>query len=341
MGILDWFKIRPSHFEAVSDAEVELRKAVDKALSLTNPRLCLLRNCPERLAPAVRLTADYLRTRILALPPAIDVSEAHWSSTPVLRAFFAKAAEVPAAIGRSHNLRTFFSRFPEASEAYIVFGMTYQEQHLEGAMLQGDVLQRDIAQRVVDFSSPNVRICGHSEAEVRHLLGNQSFEYLVAQAMLEIGELRTERQELEESRSLIRARLRMLQMQGPGLGTVFGSAPTGSGAQQALESQLLENERQLSQLGDSQAILETELDFLCKVLGAPERYIRFEPTHLRLSTLNVILDAARTEVASDVEFTMAVLDGVPRGRRAFVIARVRRADLPSPRIDWASAEKLL
>ncbi|WP_218122826.1 hypothetical protein [Propionivibrio dicarboxylicus] len=289
----------------------------------------------------MRLTADYLRTRILALPPAIDVSEAQWSSTPVLRAFFASASEVPAALGRSHNLRTFFARFPDVSEAFIVFGMTYQEQHVEGALLQGDVLQRDIAQRVVDFSSPNVRICGHSETEVKHLLGNQSFEYLVAQAMREISELRSERQELEESRSLIRARLRMLQMQGPGLGSVFATAPAGGGAQQVLESQLLDNERQLSELGDSQAILETELDYLCKVLGTPERYIRFEPTHLRLSTLNVILDASRTEMASDVEFTMAVLDGVPKTRRAFVIGRVKRSDVPSQRIDWANAERLL
>lgn len=341
MGILDWFKTRPSHFEADVASDEELKKAIDKALMLTNPRLKLLRSYPERLAPAVRTTIDYLREHILALPPVIDISEARWGAMPVLRAFFAKAPEIPVALGHSHNLRTYFERFPTVDEAYVVLGMSYNEQHIEGVSLQGDVIQRDIAQKVVDFSAPSTRICGHSEKEVWHLLGNQSFEYLVAQAMLEIGELRSERQELEESRSLIRARLRILQMQGPGLGSLFGTAPSALAAQQTLESQLLENERQLAEMGGSQAILEAELECLCAVLQAPARYIRFEPTHLRLSTLNVILDAERTEAASDVEFTMAELEGVPKARRAFIIGRVKRSELPPARINFADAERLL
>jgi hypothetical protein len=341
MGILDWFKTRPSHFEADVASGEELQKAIDKALMLTNPRLKLLRGYSERLTPAVQTSIEYLRDQVLALPAVIDVSEAKWASSPVLRAFFAKAPEIPVALGHSQNLRTFFERFSDTDEAFVILGLNYSEQHIEGMSLQGDVIQRDIAQKVVDFSMPKTRICGHSEAEVWHLLGNQAFEYLVAQALIEIGELRSERQELEESRSLIRARLRILQMQGPGLGSLFGAAPASLSAQQTLESRLLENERQLAELGGSQAILETELECLCAVLQAPARYLRFEPTRLRLSTLNVILDPADTSVASDVEFTMAQLEGQPKVKRAFVLGRVKRAELPPARINFAEAERLL
>ena len=59
---------------------------------------------------------------------------------------------------------------------------------------------------------------------MRRLLGTQAFEYLVAQALSDIGEMRSERRELEESAALIRAHLRLLRQQGPGLGTVFNSA---------------------------------------------------------------------------------------------------------------------
>lgn len=341
MGLLDWFKTRPSHFDVDAAPDAELHKAIDKALTLTNPRLKLLRSCSERLTPAVRISMEYLRERILALPPAVPISETNWSSTPVLRAFFANASEVPAVLGRSHNVRTFFERFSGVDEAFVVLGMRYNEQHSQGVSLQGEILQRDIAQRVVDFSAPGTRICGHSEYEVRHLLGNQSFEYLVAQAMLEIGEFRSERQDLEESRSLIRARLRMLQMQGPGLGSLFASAPETSSEQVTLESRLLENERQLMAFGHANGVLETELDFLCQVLAAPERYLSFEPTCLHLNTLNVVLDPACSDRASDVEFTMAVLEGVPKVKRAFIIARIHRNDLPPQRINWAEAERLL
>lgn len=341
MGILDWFKIRPSHFEPENPSDEMLLKAIDKAVTLTNPRLKLLRDYQERLAPVVGSTLGYLRENMLALPPAIRVSEANWSSEPVLRAFFASASDIPAALGRSHNLRTFFNKYQTLDEAYIILGMSYTERHIEGVSLQGDVVQRDIFQKVVDFSTSRTRICGHTEAEVRHLLGTQSFEYLVAQAMTEIGEIRSERQELEEDRNLIRARLRILQQQGPGLGSVFGAEPTVSGEQLKLEAQLLENERQMEEMGSSQTILETELECLSNVLEAPDRYIRFERTQLRLNTLNVVLDEKSTDVATDVVFTKALLDGFPKVQRAFVLGRLARSELPDAKINFVEAERLL
>ena len=77
------------------------------------------------------------------------------------------------------------------------------------------------------------------------------------------------------------------------------------------------------------------------MLEVPERYIRFEHTRLRLSTLNVVLDGNSSEVASDVVFTMAVLSGVPKEKRAFVIASVARSELPEVKLDIANAERFL
>ena len=71
-----------------------------------------------------------------------------------------------------------------------------------------------MAQKVIGFSDCQVRICGKEEAEVRRLLATQAFEYLVAQALSEIGEERSERRELSENQALIRSRLRLLQQQG-------------------------------------------------------------------------------------------------------------------------------
>ena len=341
MGILDWFKDRPAQFGPDRLSDEIVSKAIDKAITLTNPRLKLIHSYQERLAPAVGVCVAYLREKLMELPSAITISEANWATEPILRAFFARASDIPVALGHSRNLRTFFDKFPELNEAYIVLGMTYNEQHVSRTSLQGDVLQRDVAQTVVDFSAPRTRICGHTEAEVRRLLGAQSFEYLVAQAMSEIGDVRSERQELEDSRALIRARLRLLQQQGPGLGSVFDAAPASSGEQLKLAARLLENERQMEELGSSQSLLEYELECLCKVLEGTDQYIRFERTQLRLSTLNVVLDQTSTDVASDVVFTMAVLSGVPRVKRAFVVGRLDRSELPAVKLDIANAERFL
>ncbi len=340
MGILDWFKSRPAPVapDPVSDEIVS--KALENAVSLTNPRLKLIRSYQDRLVIPVKGCVSYLREKIQAIPPAIQVCDEDWAKEPVLRAFFANAQEIPVALGHSQNLRTFFKKFPEVERAYCILGLTYNERQVCGLSLQGAAGLNGATQTVVDFSVPRTRICGHTEEEVRRLLATQAFEYLVAQAMVEIGESRSERLELEDSRNLIRARLRLLQQQGPGLGSVFDAAPANS-EQLRLEALLLENERQMEELGGSQAVLENELECLCKVLEVPERYIRFEHTRLRLSTLNVVLDGNSSEVASDVVFTMAVLSGVPKEKRAFVIASVARSELPEVKLDIANAERFL
>src|ERR1035437_4587409 len=274
MGILDWFKNRLSHFDPHQLSDEMTLRAIDKAVTLTNPSLKFVRSYQERLAPAVGVSVRYIRDVVLSLPPAIPVSVASWSTEPALRAFFVSASDIPSALARSQNLHTLFEKFPDLDEAYFMVVMAYNEQRVLGMSLRGDVVQRDVVQTVVGFSDHQARICGQEDVEIRRLLGTQAFEYLVAQALSEIGEDRSERRELADNRELIRARLRLLQQQGPGLGSVFAMAPANSGELLKLEAQLLDNERQMESLGSPQFALDAELEALREVLERPERYIR-------------------------------------------------------------------
>lgn len=341
MGVLDWFKNRPAQFDPDRLSDEMVSRAVDKAISLTNPRLKLVRSCHDRLAPAAEVSVRYIREIVLALPPPIQASAACWSADPALRAFFVAAPDIPSSLGRSNNLRILFDKYPRLDEAYFVLAMSLAEQCVLGMSLQGSIVQRDVAQTVVGFSDHQARICGQNDAEVRRLLGTQAYEYLVVQALSEIGEERTERRELENDRALIRARLRLLQQQGPGLGSVFGSAPALSSEQLKLEAELLENERQMEEIGSPQLALEDELDSLREVLEHPERYLRVEQRKIRLSTMNVVVDEKSTDVASDIGFSLAQLTGVPQLQSAFVLARFARADLPEARINFEDAARYL
>ena len=341
MGIIDWFKNRPAQFDGDRQSNQMTLWAIDKAVTLTNPRLKLLRSYQERLAPAVETSVRYLRQAVLALPPAIKVCATNWSADPVLRAFFVAASDIPGALARSPNLRTLFDKYPEIDEAYFILGLRYNEQRVLGVALQGETVQREVAQTVVGFSDPQARICGQRDTEVRLLLATQGYEYLVAQALSQIGEDRSERRELEDNRSLIRARLRLLQQQGPGLGSVFGSAPASSGEQLKLEAQLLENERQLETIGSVQTALDAELEILREVLANPQRYLSLEKKELRLSTMNVLLDKTSTDVASDVVFSLAKLSGTPSLQRAFVMSRLTRSELPEVKMNFDEAQRYL
>lgn len=341
MGILDWFKNRPSPFDADRrSAEICLR-AIDKAVTLTNPRLKLVPSYQERLAPAVETSVGYLRALMLALPPAIEVAAVRWSGDPMLRAFFGAATDIPGILGRSHNLRTLFDKYPGLDAASFVLATTMSERSMVDLSLQGDVVQRDRAQTAMVFSDHQARICGHQETEVRHLLATQAYEYLVAQALTEIGGERGERRDLEDNRTLIRARLRLLQQQGPGLGSLFAAAPVSSEEQSKLAAQLRENEVQLEAMGSAQSVLEAELEVLREVLDHPQRYLCIEVKRLRLSPLNIVVDATSSDVAADVSFSLAELTGQPQSQKAFVLARVARSELPAVRINFADAERSL
>ena len=51
MGILDWFKSRPSFFEPDRLSDDTTTRAIEKAVTLTNPRMKLIHSYRERLAP--------------------------------------------------------------------------------------------------------------------------------------------------------------------------------------------------------------------------------------------------------------------------------------------------
>ncbi|WP_313952207.1 hypothetical protein [Accumulibacter sp.] len=341
MGILDWFKNRPAQFDTDRVSDTMIRGATEKAITLTNPRLSVLPSCHARLAPAVDTTIRYLRAMVEALPAARKLSSTVWSSDRALRAFFVAPADIPAAMGRSDNLRTLFEKAPALDEVCVLLGMAFAEQQVLGTKLHGTIVRRDVLQTRASFSRHRVDICGRDETELRRLVGVQAFEYLLAQALAAIGEDRLERQELEGDRALIRARLRLLRQQGPGLGAMFSAGPAATSEQGELQAKLLENERQLEAIGDSMSALEVELACLKEVLENPERYLRMEQKRMRLTTINVVSDGASDDSAADVDFSLAELTGSPPLRRAFVLARFARAEMPVPTINFDAAARFL
>jgi len=342
MGILDWFRNQAGHFDTDGVSDEMVQWAVDKAITLTNPRLKLLPNCHKRLAPSVETTIRFLQGLVNLLPAIRRMSAEAWSGDPALRAFFVSPSDMKGLLARADSLRALFEKFPELDEAYLVLGMAFAEQRVFGLGLQGDMIQRDVAQVTVNFSDHKTRLCGPNEPDLRRVIGVEIFEYLISRALSEIGAERSERQELQANRSLIRARLRLLQQHGPGLGSMLGEAPAEVSQQARLEAELLDNERQLETVGGGESVLEGEIETLKGVLDNPQDYLAIEPRHLRVSSMNVVLDETSTESGSEVDFAVIELKGSLPVYRAFILARVVRADLPpAPTMNYYEAMRYL
>lgn len=308
-------------------------KAIDMAVAQTNPRLKLLEAYRDRLYAPVREAVDYLHAQMQRLPPVVDVAAADWAETPLLRAFFATAQDIPRTLGASGNLRAFFDKHPALDVACFALGVAYQERRAEGISPYSLGTRSDLSRRIACFSSPWVMTCGSGEREVRQQLHDEWLDYLIAQSSSVIAEQREMRRGLEKQGSLLRVHLKHLHS---------GAVPAAEALPEAkLTAQLQENEQQLARMGDGQAQLEAELSCLCGAFASAQRYLSFEDKQLRLSHLNEVLDDDSPDVGQEVAFMLATFDGTLRASRAFFIGRVMRSELPAAKIDFSGAERLL
>lgn len=342
MGILDWFKNRSAQFDHQQISDELLRGAIDKALTLTNPRLQVLPGCHKRLAPAVRSTIEFLGTMVRDLPPVRELAAANWAADPLWRAFFVTPNDIGVTLGRSEKLRTVFGKYPELDEAFLVLGMDYREQQTLGMAVQGEMVRRDVLQTSVSFSDHRTHICSREESRLRRLVGAAAYEYLLAQALAQIAENRAERSELEGNRNLLQSRWRMLQQQGPGLGSMFSTVEDGRTEQERLAEQLLANEQQLREIGTAENILEIELQTLCTVLDNPDHYLHIAQHRLFLNATNIVVGESNDPNAAEIDFSVAEFKGSSPRQRAFVLARVARGEVPEQRrIDFDDAARFL
>jgi hypothetical protein len=329
MGIIDWFKNRTGQFDGDGLPEETIRWAADKAVALTNPKLRMISNWQKQLSPSIVNAIRFMQGLAPIFPAVRPLSPKCWAGDPALRAFFVTPKDIDDLLARSDQLRAVFEKHPAIDEAYLVLGMAITEQKTFGMAIRGDTIQRDVAQSVASFSDHKTRLCGPDEPALRRVIGIEIFEYLISRALAEIGAERAERQELQANRALIRTRLRLLQQYGPGLGAMLGDEPAAASEQARLEAELLENERQLAEMGASEEQLAGELETLQAVLDRPEDYLVVSPLRLRLNTMNVIV--GETETGTDIDFAVVDLKGPTPLRRAFVIARVARGDMPPPK----------
>lgn len=342
MGIFDFWRNRDHQLDDERVSEDLIREATDLIVKIANPRLNLVRRYRVRLAPAVESSIVFLREMNGLLPPPHEATAAGWSADPCIHVFFARPDDIVRAFSRSNDVRSFFDRAPQQQEAYTLLGMAMTEQKVLGMEIQGEVIHRDVPQTTVSFSDYKMRVCGATEQELRRILGRRLFEQFGLQALARIEAVQSRRRELEDKRALLKARLRLLQSQGAGLDAVFGNGATEEDEKlRTVEDQLDENERQLAEYGAGADALENELECVVDVLANARQGLVVTPRHLRLTSMNVIVEGKSSEPFQEVDFHVAEIAGDPPLTRAFTLVRFPRADLLPSDFLMREAERYL
>ncbi|NML30538.1 hypothetical protein [Paraburkholderia antibiotica] len=340
MGLLSrWLTRRNA---APEDSASEAAKDIVGRVVGLCPSLRLARNCEARLLPAVQQATAYLGRLVAEVPPAREASAATWAGDPYIHAFFATPDEVAAVFSHSRELRAFFHDRPDADEVFAVLGMAIDERHIFGVAQHGDATHTDIAQTTVSFSDHQVRVCGESEAALRHEIVLRIVDQLVLEGLGKI-EAETRRHDaLERERALLKTRLTILERQGAGVRALLGSEASSNFAEVArLQAQIEENDRALAELGLKTEALERHLDVMCAVLTSPDAYFYVLKSTFRLDRMNVVVEPGDTRPAHEIDLRIARLPASPDAMRVFSTVRVRCGDLtPAPDV-VAQAQRLL
>ncbi|TKC86327.1 hypothetical protein FAZ69_20990 [Trinickia terrae] len=333
MGIVNWLLRRDG--AASESAPLQTRQAVERILKLS-PQLRLASRHQERLGSAVAHSLKHIGKLVETLPPPLEASPAGWADDAQVHAFFATADDVAQVMSRSADLRDYFDQHPAEDEAIAVLSMAITKRRGLGVKQEGGMVRTDVARTTVSFHDHLVRLCCGSVDALRQALVELVIDQLAIEGLARIEADTSRRDELEQERALLKARVQLLERGSVGMHSLAGSGstarptagPTGKLTELArVQAQIDENEQRLARLGQKADALPRQLELVCAVLADPAAHVDVTTQRLRLNRMNTLVDDNSLEAGTPIEFRMARIPGNPSRTRALALVRVKRADL--------------
>ena len=314
---------------------------IEAVVDTVEPRVRLNARYRDKLEGCVHKTIAYLRAIAREPLEPILLTRAAWSDDPRLNAFFARADDVPACLGRSRELRAFFDNPSngEAQEAYALLGMKKEERSVFAPQLEGDTLKQDVAQVTVSFSEHRVIAPAATLAAARLEIGRRIIQRLAQVALSRIVALDTKATELQERKAFLAARMRLLNLARDGMEGIIKDPATISEQIKAVERELKETVGDYIETKSSLATLDGYIGQIDDVFSHPDQHLTLTHTPVRISRLGFKVDVASTGPVNDL--VLAELSIGEEIRGAIAIARCPRSELPPKEDLVANAERYL
>ena len=283
-------------------SEALVKEAIERAVDGTDPWLRGVSGYKKKLRPAVIRAIDHVIALVDGLLPPLAAGLANYDDDPRLRTFFMSTAEMRKVYATDRNLAE-FRRSPDGDVPQVIALMFMEKREgvTLGAELSGDIVMRDVPQVTVTFEGHRLIDPTEDEGKTRRQLMRRAFDHLLSLALRRIAAVKSERQDLERRRSLLEAKINLLQRGGWG----FDETAAAQGLTVAgLEEGLGQIEAQLLELGGDDRILEFYLNIVVDVLGRPEEHIWSRKETLIVDRLGI----RRSQSAFDApELTLDVL----------------------------------
>lgn len=312
---------------AGGEVEPELvQLAVEAVVDAVDPRLRSVSRYQSRIAPGAERTIAHLRALARELPEPIEFSRAAWSSNPLLNAFFATAADLPALAGRSEELRALFAAPANGAvtEAHALLGMLKAERNVFAPAFVNGALQQDVAQTTVSFDKHRLFAPATELPDCRRQVGMLILRRLAVLALERITALGERATELEQRKAMLGSRLRMLSLRRNGIEEIAGGDAAAELA--SLQAELKSTADDFQEAKASLATLDSRMEEINAVFSSPAEHVHLARSQLRVNRMGYKVAAASGEAASPLTLSeLSIGSGL-----TIVIAFVRcpRAEMP-------------
>ncbi len=318
-----------------------LGKALDRTVEVVEPKLALVRDWRNRLAPGVTVAIEVARAGAQCLQQVHDLATKNWASDPLLRAVFAKADSITEVLARMRELQRFFRSPGAGDEAYAVLSMAFATRKVLGAGLVGDQVRHEVERTQANFGDHRIRIVAPGADELRQAAGVQIFNELLLSATRALASADERRKELNVERAMLQARLRMLEQNEGALLTDDGADRKGAAdpltERAELQRRLDEMNAAMGQYGGGTEGLDRQLDIVRDTLRSARELLRIDLRRLSVDSMNNVLDDAEAG-GTPIEFIHVQ---APQISRAVAAVRVQRADMPAGGLSIAAVERTL
>jgi hypothetical protein len=260
--------------------------AIERAIEATDPRIRAASGYRKKLEPAVVHALDHVKALALGMPAPVEASRATYGDDAQLAAFFASPERMSEVFGADRALFEYLASPAGAGTEPVLALLLVErtEKKVLGMALQGDQVQRDVSQVQVSFDRHRLVDPCAAEDDLRRALARRAYDHLLAMALARIAEVGGERESLEASQSVLRAKLRALQSARMDFSGGGAEAPPDAAT---IEAKLADIEAQLATTGSGATVIAKHLELVAESLGKAERQLWIEPVTVLMDRLGI------------------------------------------------------
>ena len=328
--------------EVKDEAEQQLiADMIEMIVETVEPRVRLRAGYQQKLTGCVRATIAYLRSIGKTPLEPLLATRANWNEDARLNAFFARADDVPAVLGRSKELRSFFddAANAEVEEAFALLGMKKEEKTIFAPSFEDGMLKQDVAQTAVSFSDHRLVAPSATEQQTRLEVGRRIIRRLAQVALARIIALDEKAVDLQQQKGYLGTRLRMLNLARDGMEGIVDDPATIGEQIRATERELKETVAGYIETKASLATLDGYIGQIDDVFSHPDAHVALTQTDVRINRMGIKVDEATEDRHNAL--TLAELTVGDNLRGVVALVRCPRSELPPKEDMIANAERYL